>query len=101
MKFEKSQDTFELMLSPHGQYWVQSHVPLTWYFCNRGPGIAHVECHNNSQGPTAQLHYVEAHGAVLSAAQVAVFSGAGPISLTSVDDEGATLLVEKAWRESN
>jgi hypothetical protein len=84
----------KLLLSPYGEYTMKSQTPLTWSFCNCGPGMAHVECHNGSPGPTPDLIYVQAHGALLSAGQHAVFLGVGPISLTSVDDEGATMIVE-------
>jgi hypothetical protein len=84
----------KLLLSPYDEITMKSETPLSWSFTNCGPGIAHVECHNGSAGPMRDLLYVQAHGALLSAGQHAVFSGVGPISLTSVDDEGATMIVE-------
>jgi len=84
----------QVTVLPHHTYVLTSAVRCIWIIYNCGPGQVHAEGHTPSPGPSADLVCVSAEGALLSAGDIAVFSGSGPITLCSVDDEGAVVTVQ-------
>jgi hypothetical protein len=93
---KKLEAQFEITVLPsHGEI-LTSQTRLLWCFHNGGPGRVHVEAHTPSPGPSADLICVSAEGALLSAGDIAEFSGTGPITLSAVDDELAVVMVTVA-----
>jgi hypothetical protein len=69
----------------------EQHVRMHVY--NDGPGQVHVEAQNILAGSTADPFVVQACGQLLLPGQMTDFSGLGPLTLSSVDDQGATMIV--------
>jgi hypothetical protein len=93
-KTKRMDDIVQIALPPHHRHLLTSAVHWMWQIYNCGPGQVHVEGHTPSPGPSADLVCVRAEGALLSAGDIAVFSGSGPITLCSADDEGAVVTVQ-------
>jgi hypothetical protein len=89
-------DCLEVTVLPSREEILTSQTSLRWYFYNRGPGRVHVEAHTPSPGASPDLIFVSAEGALLSAADIAVFSGTGPITLSAVDEDLAVVMVTLA-----
>jgi hypothetical protein len=93
---KKMGTSFELILKPHVMqiFYREQHVRMHFY--NDGPGQVYVEAHNILAGSTADPFVVQDFGQLLLPGQVTAFSGLGPLTLSSVDDQGATVIVKTA-----
>jgi hypothetical protein len=91
---QKERGNAQITLPPHRETLLHSAAHWVWHIYNCGPGQVHAEGHTPSPGPSAEFVSVRAEGALLSAGDIVVFSGSGPITLCSVDDEGAVVTVE-------
>lgn|SRR5262249_16963676 len=88
--------SFELILKPHVMQILYREQHVRMHFHNDGPGQVYVEAHNILAGSTADPFGVQDFGQLLLAGQVTAFSGLGPLTLSSVDDQGATVIVKTA-----
>jgi hypothetical protein len=93
---KKMGTSFELILKPYEMQILYREQHVRMHVYNDGPGQVYVEAHNILAGSTADPSVVQACGQLLLPGQVTVFSGLGPLTLSSVDDRGATVIVKTA-----
>jgi hypothetical protein len=93
---KKNMNTFELILKPHTMQILYREQHVRMHFYNDGLGQVYVEAHNILAGSTADPFVVHGFGQLLLPGQVTAFSGLGPLTLSAVDDQGATMIVKTA-----
>jgi hypothetical protein len=91
---KKEKNMFEFLLQPYHMHMLRRELHLLMHFYNDGPGQVYVEGHNVSPGPIAHSICVQAYGDLLPPGEAATLSGLGPLTLRSVDDKGAVVIVK-------